>query len=174
VDGLERSKDFRVRGDPEVKIPQDAYEARTQAALRARDTESRLNAMIGALVGMRTQISSLQESVRREDPENGTGVLQQASEAIEAINALEDQLRRPPPRMGYRQWPRLSEQLSFVARGIAQAQARPTVGQLQVLGEIEEALEARAVDLQGLIDGPVAALNRLLEGQPAVRSGWSG
>jgi hypothetical protein len=174
VAGVERSKDFRVRGDPEVKIPQEAYEARTRASLRAREMESRLNAMIGALVSMRAQIGSLQETVRGEDSGNGAQILQHASETVQALDALENQLRRPPPRMGYRQWPRLSEQLSFVARGIAQAQARPTVGQLQVLGEIEEALEARAVDLQGLIDGPVAVLNRLLEGQPAVRSGWSG
>jgi hypothetical protein len=45
---------------------------------------------------------------------------------------------------------------------------------MQVLDEIEEALEARTVDLQRLIDGPVAALNRLLEGQPAIWIGWSG
>jgi hypothetical protein len=130
--------------------------------------------MIGALVTMRSQIQDLMEALQGKELADAAGIREQGSVAVQAIDELENQLRRPPPRMGYRQWPRLAEQLSFVTRGIAQAQARPTDGQLQVLGEIEEALEARAADLQHLIDGPVAALNRLLEGQPAVWSGWSG
>jgi len=174
VDGQEVSGEFRVRGDPAVEISQADYETRTEAALRGRDLESRLNGMIGALVTMKSQIQSLQNDLRGKDMDNASEVRTEATRALEAVEALENELRRPPPRMGYRQWPRLSEQLSFVTRGITQAQARPTEGQMQVLGEIEEALEARAVDLQGLIDGPVAALNRLLAGQPAISSGWSG
>jgi photosystem II stability/assembly factor-like uncharacterized protein len=170
----ELSKEFRFRGDPAVTISQDEYRARTDAALRGREVESRLNGMIGALVTMRSQIEALMEALNGKDLADAARIRDQGSVAVQAIDELENQLRRPPPRMGYRQWPRLAEQLSFVTRGIAQAQARPTEGQLQVLGEIEEALEARAADLRLLIDGPVAALNRLLEGQPAVWSGWSG
>jgi hypothetical protein len=174
VNGQEIAGDFRVRGDPAVEITQADYEARTDAALRGRDIESRLNGMIGALVNMKSQIQNLQSDLGGKELANSGEVRRQAAGVLEAIEALENELRRPPPRMGYRQWPRLSEQLSFVTRGIAQAQARPTEGQIQVLGEVEEALEARAADLQGLIDGPVAALNRLLAGQPAISSGWSG
>jgi photosystem II stability/assembly factor-like uncharacterized protein len=174
VNGQEFAGDFRVRGDPAVEVSQADYEARTDAALRGRDIESRLNRMIGALVTMKSQIQNLQRDLRGKELANGGEVRRQAAAALEALEALENELRRPPPGMGYRQWPRLSEQLSFVTRGISQAQARPTEGQIQVLGEIEEALQARAADLQGLIDGPVAALNRLLAGQPAISSGWSG
>jgi len=173
-DGQEISREFRVRGDPAVEISQADYEARTEAALRGREIQSRLNGMVGALVAMKSQIQNLQNDLRGKDVGNASEVRSEATRALEAIEALENELRRPPPRMGYRQWPRLSEQLSFVTRGITQAQARPTDGQIQVLEEIEEAMEARAVDLQGLIDGPVAALNRLLAGQPAISSGWSG
>ena len=75
--------------------------------------------------------------------------------------------------MGYRQYPRLSEQLSFVVRGISGAQARPTEGQMLVLNEVGAAIEEAAGDLQALIAGAVADLNRMVEGQPAIRSGWS-
>ncbi len=170
----EITKEFRFRGDPAVSISPDDYRARTDAALRGREIETRLNGMIGALVTMRSQIEDLLAAMEGKDLPGEAGIREEAKTAIQGIDELEDQLRRPPPRMGYRQWPRLAEQLSFVTRGIAQAQARPTEGQLQVMDEIEEALEARAADLRNLIDGPVAALNRLLEGQPAVWSGWSG
>jgi hypothetical protein len=174
VGDREVTKEFRFRGDPAVSISQDDYRARTDAALRGREMESRINGMIAALVTMRTQIRDLLGAMEGKDLDDATRIREQANAAIQSIDDLENQLRRPPPRMGYRQWPRLSEQLSFVTRGIAQAQARPTEGQIQVMDEIQEALEARAADLRDLIDGPVAALNRLLEGQPAVWSGWSG
>jgi len=170
----ELTKEFRFRGDPAVSISPADYRARTEAALRGREIEGRLNSMIGALVTMRSQIEDLLDAMDGKDLSGAARIREEAKTAIQGIDELENQLRRPPPSMGYRQWPRLAEQLSFVTRGIAQAQARPTEGQLQVLDEIEGALEARAADLRSLIDGPVAALNRLLEGQPAVWSGWSG
>jgi hypothetical protein len=73
--------------------------------------------------------------------------------------------------MGYRQYPRLSEQLSFVSRGITQAQARPTEGQLQVLDEVAAAIRQEEGTLQAIIQGPIAELNRLLEGQDRILVG---
>jgi len=174
VGGEELSKAFTVRGDPAVEIGQADYEARTQAALQGRELQSRLNGMINSLATMKAQIQDLQEAIRGKELANTDEVRSVAATAMEAIDALENELRRPPPRMGYRQWPRLSEQLSFVVRGITGAQARPTDGQIQVLNEVGDAIEARTLELQQLIDGPVATLNRLFEGQPAIWSGWSG
>jgi hypothetical protein len=172
--GHELSQDFRVRGDPEVETSQADYQARTDAALEGRDLQSRINSMVNALVTMNDQIEGLLEALRGKDLSNGAEIRRQARTAQEAIEALENDLRRPPPRMGYRQYPRLSEQLGFVARGIAQAQARPTEGQLRVLEDLEGEIGAKAVELQELIDGPVGDLNRLMGGQPRIMSGWSG
>ncbi len=76
--------------------------------------------------------------------------------------------------MGYRQYPRLSEQLSFATRGITQAQARPTEGQLQVLMEVEEEIQLREGALQSIIDGHIPSLNRLLQGHARILVGGSG
>ena len=67
--------------------------------------------------------------------------------------------------MGYRDYPRLSEQLSFASRGFSGIQARPTDGQLQVIEEVAVQIDAKALELRTIIDGSVAALNRLLDGQ---------
>ena len=50
VNGQELSKDFHVRGDPEVKVSQADYEARTEAVLRSQEIQSELNRMIGTVV----------------------------------------------------------------------------------------------------------------------------
>jgi hypothetical protein len=129
--------------------------------------------MIGSVVDLQAQIGSLQESIRGKGLANEGEIRTQIDAATEAIEALDNDLRRPPPGMGYRQYPRLSEQLSFVTRGIAQAQARPTEGQLQVMTEVAEEIRLREGTLRSIIDGPVAALNRLLQGQARILIGGS-
>jgi hypothetical protein len=85
---------------------------------------------------------------------------------------LRNETARPPDGMNYRDWPRLLEQLRFVARGIMGAQSRPTEGQVEVLTQIEQATEQRASELGAIIDKEVAELNRLLEGQPKILTKW--
>ena len=173
VDGQELSKSFSVRGDPAVESSQADYEARTEAALRGREIQSRLNGMIGTVVDLRSQLSAVADALRTKDIPDKVQILDGIRDAGEALEEMENKLRRPPPRMGYRQYPRLSEQLSFATRGITQAQARPTEGQLQVMMEVGDAIEAAAGELQGIIDGPIAAVNRALDGRARILVGGS-
>ena len=122
---------------------------------------------------LRAQVESLQESIQGKELPNEGEIRTQVDAAIEALGELDNELRRPPPSMGYRIFPRLSEQLSFATRGIGQAQARPTEGQLQVLMEVEAEIRKREPVLQSIIDGPIAALNRLLQGHARILVGGS-
>jgi hypothetical protein len=171
ANGQEMTKAFRVRGDPEVESTQADYRARTETALRARDIQSGLNRMIGTVMDLQGQLEALGESIRGKGLDNQEEIRTQIDAADEALAELDNVLRRPPPRMGYRQYPRLSEQLSFVSRGITQAQARPTDGQLQVLDEVEAAIRQEEGTLEAIIQGPIADLNRLLEGQDRILVG---
>ncbi|HSR42756.1 MAG TPA: hypothetical protein VLL48_11305, partial [Longimicrobiales bacterium] len=169
----ERSTDFRVRGDPAVEISAADYAAREDAALRARDLETRINRMINAINDLTAQVEATLEAVEGKDLADADEIRRVGREAVERLDSLEYQLHRPPPDMGYRQWPRLSEQLSFVNRGITGGQARPTEGHLQVLDEIQADAEERARELQALIDTTIGELNRLLEGEGRILPGWS-
>lgn len=173
VNGRELSRSFEVRGDPALETSLADYQARTDAAFRGLELEARLRGMLDALDDLRTQIEGLQQTVRARELEDAERIRAQADSVLQEIGDLEDQLRRPPPGMGYRQYPRLSEQLSFVARGITQAQARPTEGQLEVLRDIQTAIEAREADLRSLLGEPVARLNAMLGGLPPIEVGWS-
>ena len=149
-------------------ISQADYEARTEAALRGQEIQSTLARMIGSVVDLRTQAENLQETIPGKDLPNEDEIITQITATTEALDALENVLRRPPPSMGYRIYPRLLEQLSFATRGISQAQARPTDGQLQVMAEVAAEVEKAQSELQSIIDGPIAALNRLLQGQGRI------
>lgn len=140
--------------------------------MRARDLESQLNAMVGTIGDIDEQIDGLLESIDGKGLSNEELIRQTAGEADEKLTTLSAELRRPPGSMNYRDWPRLIEQLRFVARGIQGAQARPTEGQLEVLSEIEVAAAERAQDLSDIVDGVIAELNRLLEGAPKIITDW--
>jgi hypothetical protein len=171
--GQEISKSFQVRGDPEVEATLADYQARTEAALRGRDLQTALNRMVSTVVDLQSQIEDLLESIRDRNLPNVDQTRAEARTALQELVAFEAALRRPPPRMGYRQYPRLSEQLSFVTRGITQAQARPTDGQIQVLSEVESGIRQAERILEEIIVNQVGAVNRLLQGQDRIMAGGS-
>ena len=168
----EASTDFQLRGDPNVNATQADYVARFDAAIRARDLQTRLNRMVGAMGDLDGQLDELMTSVEGKGLANEDRILETAGEAREALGTLEGEVRRPEGGMGYRDWPRLVEQLRFVVRGIEGPQARPTEGQLEVLDEVETAAAQRAEELDAIVNGLIADLNGLLEDAPKIMTDW--
>jgi len=168
----ERSTTFQLRGDPNVDATQADYVARYDAAVRARDLQTRMNRMVGAMGDVNAQIDGLLEAVEGKDVANEAQIRETAALAKEALNTLEAEVRRPEGSMNYRDWPRLAEQLRFVVRGIEGAQARPTEGQLEVLTEVETAAAERAQELDGIMNGLVDDLNGLLDDAPRIMTDW--
>ena len=168
----EITSDFEVRGDPNVAASQADYQAKFAAAMRARDLQSQLNEMVGTIVDLNGQIDGLTDWMQGKQLSNAEEVRGLAGEASEALTTLEAEVRRPQGSMGYRDWPRIIEQLQVVARGIQGPQARPTGGQLQVLNEVESAAAQRAEELSAIVNGIIADLNNLLEDAPKIVTEW--
>jgi hypothetical protein len=70
--------------------------------------------------------------------------------------------------MSYRQYPRLSEELSNLERNIGGTQNRPTEGQALVLEELDQETQERIAELQEILDTTIAELNNLLQGLPRI------
>jgi len=170
--GEEQSADFEVRGDPNVAASRADYEARFEASMRARDLQSRLNEMMGTILDLDGQLDGLLESIDGKDLANEADIRRTAGEARDALSTLSNEVRRPEGGMGYRDWPRLIEQLRFVAGNMQGPQARPTDGQIQVLTEIEAAAARRADELSGIVNGVISELNTLLEDAPKIITNW--
>ena len=170
--GQESSTTFQLRGDPNVAASQADYEARFAASMRAKDLETQLNTMVGTIVDLNGQIGGLLESIDGKGLSNEDQIRETAGTAKDQLDTLENELRRPPPRMGYRQWPRLVEQLRTVVRSIESAQARPTDGQMEVLTVVEADAQRRATELSAIVDGVISDLNELLEDAPKILTEW--
>ncbi len=174
MDGQELSASFDVRGDPEVETSAADYAARLAAALHARELQSRMRGMTGVVDDVMSQIDNLEDALDGKDLSDLDRIRALSDTARSELGTLkDDHLTRPPPDMGYRQYPRLDEQLSFVARGIGGAQARPTAGQLEVMEAVEAEMQERAQELQAILDGAVTRLNDLLAGRGRILWEWT-
>jgi len=172
VAGHEMSKDFTLRGDPNVAASQAVYEERFAAAMRARDLETQLNRVMGTILDLDGQIDGLLESIDGKGLANEAAVRSTAGDAKQQLAAVSEEVRRPPEAMNYRDWPRLIEQLRNISRAIRGAQARPTVGQMEVMTEIEAGAAQRAQELSDVVNGVIAELNALLEDAPKILTTW--
>ena len=168
----EMSKDFQLRGDPNVAASQSVYEERFTAAMRVRDLETQLNRMVGTTLDLDGQIDGLLESIEGKNLSNEEQVRAVAGDAQSQLTAVASKVRRPPGSMGYRDWPRLIEQLRNISRAVSGPQARPTVGQIEVLTEIEAGAAQRARELSDIVNGVIADLNELLEDAPKIITNW--
>jgi photosystem II stability/assembly factor-like uncharacterized protein len=173
ANGRERTREFEVRADPDVEATQADFDGQLVAALQTRDLQSRVNGMIGAVLDLRGQLTALGRALEGKSVPNAGRILDLSGQAQVRLDSLENDLRRPPPRMGYRQYPRLAEELSFVSRGIAGALARPTEGQMEALTDIATEVERAAAELEQLIDTTIRDLNELLQEQPKILPGWA-
>ena len=166
--GKTLSKPLELRGDPDVNLPVADYQAQFDAAKKARDLAVRATQLVTTVDDLTQQVTNAEAQARKAGMANIDQVLEQAGSAKAQLTALMDKLRRPQPAMNYRMYPRLSEEVGTTLGGIVGPQARPTAGQLTVLGELEGDAAARQQELTKIIDGSIAALNKMLGDQPKV------
>ncbi|MFQ5743334.1 MAG: hypothetical protein ACE5HV_07070 [Acidobacteriota bacterium] len=166
--GKEQSTSFELRGDPNVSTSQADYEAQFEAAMKVRDLTSRVNELIDTVADLNGQLENLNGSLEGSDVDNLEQIIEQTGTAMQQLKEFDNKLQRPFPRMNYRQYPRLSEELRTLNRNIASAQARPTEGQLEVLAELDQETSARIAELDQLISATIEELNQMLIDYPKI------
>lgn len=174
VGGNQRSTTFDLRGDPDVGLTMADYQAQFDAALKVRDLTGSVRELINTVDDLNTQVESVEGQLREADIQNLEAIVEQTGTASVQLMNLQDKLRRPFPSMGYRQFPRLSEELRSLNGNLLGAQARPTQGNLMALEELDAATQERIGELNEIIATTIMELNALLENYPKVMTKWSG
>jgi hypothetical protein len=96
-------------------------------------------------------------------------LVEEVRAAEAAVQAVSDEyLRRPPPRMGYRQRPRVSEELRSLMGSIANVEAPPTVPQMARLQEIRVEAQQAVDALNQVLDTRIKELNDKLGDRPRI------
>ncbi|MFQ6045605.1 MAG: hypothetical protein ACE5PT_04500, partial [Gemmatimonadales bacterium] len=88
--------------------------------------------------------------------------------AVDEIEAWLDRALRPPPRMNYRQRPRLREELFSLMRSVTGAASRPTEGEVVRLRELEEETNELISSLSALVESRIEEINRIAGAYPRI------
>ena len=79
-----------------------------------------------------------------------------------------DELKRPINGLGYRQRPRLREELRSLAWAVDGTSARPTNPQMLRMKELDEETEAVVRRYNSIVENEVAEINQILRNFPQV------
>ena len=155
--------------DPRVPASAADLQAQLQASLALRDLTSRANAAIERTNELITQLTALQERLKRDKV---TGALPAAVDsALASVTKLRDEdLTRPYPNMGYRQYPRIREEIQSLSGAITRSPNRPTDGQALRMKELDAELDGRIEMLNKAQREEIGKINDMMKTMPFIQT----
>ncbi len=175
---------IQVRTDPRAEVTLAELKAQQDVAMALRDLAIRANTMVEQADGMTRQLTAVNQTLRAGGPAGGRGsrdsaaaaVQSAATSALQAVGAAQDRLKtfrdeklnRPLQGLGYRQYPRLREEIQSLSGAVSRALERPTDPQIVRLRELTDETTALEGELAVIVATEIARVNQLLAGTPHV------
>ena len=155
---------FEVLLDPDATASADDLAAQNELLFAIRDAIERAASILNGAEDLRSQLPALRERLEDDDA---------FGDAAEQAAALDDELRQiegaffDPQLTGTGQdslrWERrLYARLTYLARSVGQADARPTDQQVAVWRRLQSQLAEQEDRFEATLAGPLADLNRTL------------
>jgi photosystem II stability/assembly factor-like uncharacterized protein len=183
--GKEESKTVKVDIDPRAPVSAADLQAQLEAGLTLRDMVSRVNVAVDRANNLVQQLTALQDRLKKapvrtttatNQGHGGDGSQQASNELATALNAaldaakklLEDDLTRPFPSMGYRQYPRLREEIQSLSGSVTRAVARPTDSELLRMKELQQELDEAVARLNRIQNEQVGKINEMMKATPFI------
>ncbi|MDB4899142.1 MAG: BNR/Asp-box repeat protein [Gemmatimonadetes bacterium] len=181
VNGQKYSKPIQVELDPRSDMTAEQLAAQSEASARMTVLTDRVNRLTASIDDVSLQLVRLQEQLRRASrdsaaqgtdgasPAASPAVLADIDAAIKDLRHFRDSVvARPLPGLGYRQYPRLREEVQTVSGMIARPMMPVTAGESLRLGELQTEVDQAQARLDGILQGRVARINQALAGTPHV------
>ncbi|MEI6667060.1 MAG: hypothetical protein WCP29_02810 [Acidobacteriota bacterium] len=163
----ELSGAVRVDLDPDVQAAPADLQAQLDASLTMLALSARVNGIIDRVADLSVQLAALDAALGKQTP--APAVRGQVSQALAKLKAFkDDELTRPLPGLGYRQYPRLREDVQSIAGGLGRGFRAPNEGERLRMKELDEVTGKAAAALNGMIAGEIAAINEALKGAPRI------
>ena len=173
VEGKKYSTNVTVQLDPRSEMTTAQLVAQHDAARRMDDVASRVNRVITNIDDVSRQMTALQVTLRAASRDssarNTTQALAEIDGAIKDLKHFRDSvLTRPVAGLGYRQYPRLREEVQTVSGMISRPMMAPTAGELLRSGELRTESDEASARFDSIMQTRVAKINDLLKGSPHV------
>jgi hypothetical protein len=166
--GREFTKPLTVELDPRANVTTADLEAQRDLGLNLRDLNGRVTNIIDRSEDLIGQLTALVDNIRKNAP-NEREALNEAEGALVELKKLRDEkLLRPIPGLGYRQYPRLREEVGSLSGSVSRTITRPTDAQARRHTELVTETGTVQQELQGIVNGRIAKLNGLLKNLPHI------
>ena len=168
VGGKKYSKPVTLQNDPRVEMTPAQATAQYEAGVQLQALGQRVTRVIASVDDMITQLSNTQSTLRRNARDNGA-VLTEIEGTIKDLRHFRDSvLARPLAGLGYRQYPRLREEVQTVTGMVTRPQWPITEGEKLRSGELRVEADGAQARLDGIITNRVGKINEMLKGTQHV------
>ncbi|HTI04557.1 MAG TPA: hypothetical protein VL549_04535 [Gemmatimonadales bacterium] len=177
VSGKQYTKPVQVALDPRSDMTPAQLTAQFETATELNGLAARVSRIVSNTDDLLQQLTSLQDQLRRANRgAAGQGVVQQSQSVLADIGSAIGDLRhfrdsvlaRPLPGLGYRQYPRLREEVQSVSSMVSRPMMPPTAGELLRAGELKTEADEAQARLDSIIQNRIVKINQALTGTPHV------
>ncbi|HEY6825854.1 MAG TPA: hypothetical protein VI259_03290, partial [Gemmatimonadaceae bacterium] len=171
VNGKQLTKTVQVDLDPRSDMTPTQLTAQFETATQLNDLATRVNAVISGVDDLLGQLTSLQGQVRRNaaTAQPQQQLLTDIGSTIGELRHFRDSvLARPLAGLGYRQYPRLREEVQTVSGMVARPLMPPTAGELLRMGELRTEADQAQARLDAIVQNRISKINQALSGTPHV------
>ena len=168
--GQRLTKPVEVRNDPRIEMTPAQVADQYAAAKAMEATQSRVTRVISGVDDLLRQLTTTQTTLRAAPAvPNGAAALTEIGAAMRDLRHFRDSvLARPIAGLGYRQYPRLREEVQQVSGSIARPQWPVTAGEkLRSTELVSETGDAEG-RLDALVRERISRINDLLKGSQHI------
>jgi hypothetical protein len=168
VGGREFTKPLTVELDPRASVTTADLVAQRDAAVSLGVLSNEVNGIVSRTDNLITQLTGLVTNIRRNAPKE-TQALNEAETALKELKTFRDtKLARPLAGLGYRQYPRLREEVQSLRGSVSRGISRPTDAQVLRSGELRTETGETQQQLNTIINTRIVKLNQLLKDLPHI------
>jgi photosystem II stability/assembly factor-like uncharacterized protein len=156
-----------VRTDPGVQVTSADLDAQLQASFAALALQTRAALVVERVDALITQLTAVDAQSGRETP--APPYRAQVAKALAGLKAFkDDELVRPIPGLGYRQYPRLREDVQSLVGYINRGLRAPNEGEKVRLKDLTGEVVKAEAKLNAVIAGEIAVINEAMKSVPHV------
>ena len=127
-----------MSGDYRIEMPVENYKLKSEALVSLRDLQNHTHELIENILFIEEQIEALAVKLKVASSKD----LPKLERLLNKIKTFkDDHLMRPPPSMGYRQKPRLKEEIKTLMRAIDNTTNPPTIPQQERIKSLKQELD---------------------------------
>ena len=165
--GRELTGTVQVSLDPKITVSDADLAAQDDAVNTMMRLGGRVNAIVQRANDLLTQLTTLDEQLGRQADQ--AALRKDVQAAASKVRTFRDtDLARPLQGLGYRQYPRLREDVQSVTGGLQRGYRPPTAGETLRMKELVELTDKAAAALNAIITGEVARINEAMAKMPRV------